>query len=283
MPTEPITPLPSPLNSFPAYPPRDDMQNALYLHSPGYLPALIRYLGAPDTTIVISEAPIGWTTGQREGLLVPDLLIAFDIDRDALLAQRGYAIEYQGKPPDFVLEIASHTTGQRDDTSKRTGYATYGVPEYWRFDPTGGEYHQAHLAGDRLIDGLYHPIPITRSNSDRHWGHSGVLALDLCWEYGRLRWYDPAAQRYLLTHDDEAEGRLAAESECAAERTARLAAESERAAERTARLAAESERIAERAARLTAESERTAERTARFAAEEEARRLREQLDRLRSE
>ncbi len=233
------------------------MQNAIYLHSPGYLAVLIRHFGAPDTTIVISEAPLGWTTSQREGILIPDLLIAFDIDRDAFLAQRGYAIESQGKPPDFVLEVASHTTGPRDDTDKRAGYAAYGVPEYWRFDPTGGAYHQVPLAGDYLLNSQYHRIPITQRTPDRSQGHSGVLGLDLCWEQGRLRWYDPAAQRYLPTYDDEAEGRLA---------------------ERTARLAAESERNAERDARLAAESERDAERTARLAAEEQLKRLREQLD-----
>ena len=38
-----------------------------------------------------------------------------------------------------------------------------------------------------------------------------MLKLDLCWEDGHLRWYDPVAGRYLRTYDEEAEGRLAAE------------------------------------------------------------------------
>ena len=40
-----------------------------------------------------------------------------------------------------------------------------------------------------------------------------MLGLDLCWEDGQLRWYDPATGRYLLTYDEEAAGRLAAERE----------------------------------------------------------------------
>ena len=43
-----------------------------------------------------------------------------------------------------------------------------------------------------------------------------MLGLDLCWEDGHLRWYDPASARYLLTYDKVAEvveGRLAAERE----------------------------------------------------------------------
>jgi hypothetical protein len=49
--------------------------------------------------------------------------------------------------------------------------------------------------------------------------------LDLCWEHGQLRWFDPVSQRYLLTHDDDAEGRIAAEAQLDVERQARVAAE----------------------------------------------------------
>ena len=47
----------------------------------------------------------------------------------------------------------------------------------------------------------------------------------MCWEHGQLRWLNPATQRYLLTHDDEAEGRVAAEAQLDEERQARIAAE----------------------------------------------------------
>ena len=66
-----------------------------------------------------------------------------------------------GKPPDFALEIASKTTGQRDMVVKRRDYARIGIREYWRFDPTGGEFHDAPLGGDRLVDGGYVPIETT--------------------------------------------------------------------------------------------------------------------------
>ena len=44
-------------------------------------------------------------------------------------------------------------------------------------------------------------------------GHSTALGLDLCWEDGQLRWYDPEIGRYLLTYGEATEGRLAAERE----------------------------------------------------------------------
>ena len=49
-------------------------------------------------------------------------------------------------------------------------------------------------------------------------GHSHALGLDLCWEDGRLKWWDPAAESYLLTFDEERDVRIAeAEARAAAE------------------------------------------------------------------
>ena len=79
------------------------------------------------------------------------------------------------------------------------------MPEYWRFDPSGGEYHDAPLAGDHLVDGVYQPIEVVQLVESNYRGHSMVLGLDLCWEGGQLRWYDPATGRYLLTYDDALE------------------------------------------------------------------------------
>ena len=214
----PQTPAPEPGGRFPDRPPRDDMQNSIYLSRPAHQAALSRHLGSPDTTLVLSEIPVSRHPSQGNDLRIPDLLVAFDIDPAAAIAQRGYAIEHQGKPPDFVLEIASETTERNDYTAKRDDYAAFGIPEYWRFDPTGGQYHDAPLAGDALKDGVYRPITIVQTSGTHYWGYSAVLSLDLCWEAGQLRWWDPEAQRYLLTFDETDEQRIA-------ERTGRLAAE----------------------------------------------------------
>ena len=102
-----------------------------------------------------------------------------------------------GKPPEFVLEVASGSTGRRDVDVKRGIYAGFGVTEYWRFDRTGGEYHGAPLGADRLLDGVYVPIELNYSPDGVTWGHSPVLGLDLCWDEGRLRFYEPAMREYL--------------------------------------------------------------------------------------
>ena len=197
---------------FPERPPRKDMQNWIHIGLPGLLGALVQHLGNRDTTIAICEPALGWSLSQRTGLLYPDLLVAFNADRAHAFARLGYAMDVQGKPPNFVLEVASVNTALNDYTTKREGYAAFGVPEYWRFDPTGGDRYPVGLAGDRLVDAEYQPITVAQATEGIYRGHSEALNLDLCWEHGQMRWFDPVAQRYLLTHDDEAEGRIAAEA-----------------------------------------------------------------------
>ena len=107
------------------------------------------------------------------------------------------------------------STGRRDYTVKREGYAAFGVTEYFRFDDTGGRHHDRPLAGDRLVDGAYEPIPTTTDDAGNPRCYSETLGLYLCWENGRLRFWDPDTGAYL---DDYDEARLA-------ERDARLAAE----------------------------------------------------------
>ena len=215
-----------------APPPPDEMTAFFKVNFPGYPNSLADHFGSPETTIITSEiAAALMLTPDWEGVRYPDLLIAFNVDPAAGLARNGYLIPEQGKPPDFVLEIASERTGYHDETVKRQDYARMGVPEYWRFDPTGGRFyrvHRTHIAGDRLVDGEYRPITIYRIDDAHYWGHSGVLNLDLCWENGELRWYDPATQRYLPTFDDERAARRAESNRADAERAARIAAEAQR-------------------------------------------------------
>ena len=226
-----------PEDQFPERPPRYDMQNSLYRERPGHMTALARHFGSPDTILVLGDIPVRHTFQRGLGpqmLRYPDLIVAFGVDSAEVIARHGYAIDDQGKPPDFVLEIASLTTAENDYTRKRVDYAAYGIPEYWRFDPTDGDRYPAGLAGDRLVNGEYQPVAIHGTKEGGYWGHSEALNLDVCWEDGQLRWWDPVAQRYLRTHDDEAEGRIS-------ERQGRISAEAERDAERQARIAAEAD------------------------------------------
>lgn len=198
---------------FPDYQPSEEtVTTYVNLNYPAYPAALGRHLGNPETTLILSEVAAAlFPTESREGLCYPDLLIALDVNPALWEARNGYLIPEQGKPPDFVLEIASASTGSQDETVKRDDYEALGVAEYWRFDHTSGEFHSAPLAGDRLVDGIYRPIEIARLGDDFYQGHSEALNLDLRWESGSLRWYDPVAQRYLQSYDELHDERIAAE------------------------------------------------------------------------
>lgn len=198
---------------FPDYPPRDDMQNWLFLYDSAILTALTIHFSNLSSTTVASEVPVGPTLSNRVDFRIPDLLVAFDSDRGLIEEQRGYAIDRQGKPPDFVLEVASPTTGVNDYTDKRQDYQRYGIQEYWRFDPSGGSYYDAELAGDTLVDGEYRPVAVEPLDEGRWRGYSESLRLYVCWEQGKLRFYDPATQSYLRTHEEEVNARRGAEAE----------------------------------------------------------------------
>lgn len=188
--------------------PDDKMTSFDHLTYTGSAHHLARHLGHPETTLVAGERyVVVRPTRSMVGSHYPDLLVAFDVDPDAYKDSNGYIISEQDKPPDFVLEIASPHTGRIDVGEKREAYAALGILEYWRFDETG-EFHGTRLAGDRLTDGGYAPIPIDAPTADVLQGYSTVLNLNLRWEGGELGWYDPDTGRHIATFDSEREGRL---------------------------------------------------------------------------
>ena len=193
--------------------PEDMMTNFDHLAKTSIIEPLAHYLGNPQTTLITGDRYLCRTvTRSLAGARYPDLLIAFNVDPEAHHRRNGYIIDEQGKPPDFVLEIASRRTGRVDVEDKRNDYAALGIPEYWRFDETG-EHHQTRLAGDRLAaDGQYRPIAIEEVADGILQGYSRVLNLLLRWENGQLRWHDPATGRHIATFEDEREARLLAEA-----------------------------------------------------------------------
>lgn len=190
---------------FPDPPEResDDMTSFDHLSSTGNVRYLALHLGNPETTLVAGEhylSPV--PTTDMAGVRYPDLLVAFDVDPAAYRQSNAYVISEQGKPPDFVLEIASRRTGRIDVTEKREDYAALGIGEYWRFDETG-EHHGARLAGDRLVEGEYVAIEIEELPDGSLRGYSAALNLHLRWERGQLGWHDPATGRHIATFEDE--------------------------------------------------------------------------------
>ena len=268
MPTPPAArrrpPLPDP-------PRKGDMQESLNFELPADMNTLARHLDAlsdDSTTLVAGRGYLCQSRSDLPKAPYPDMLVAFGVDAAELSLNNGYVIDEVGKPPALVLEVASASTGKNDYIGKRGAYDNLGVPEYWRFDHTGGQHHDAPLAGDRLTpEGVYRPIELHTEPDGVIWGYSEVLELSLCWvpgpRKGRLRFWNRQEGRYLRDPSDEQDERIAEREARIAEREARIAAEAQAAAEREAR-------IAEREARIAAEAQAAAEREARIAAETQA-------------
>ena len=190
---------------LPDPPPRELDEVTAYDHV--YKNASHRYLalhfGNPDTTLIEYDRWIVASPQEnRARARRPDMLIAFNVRPEDYRDSNGYIISEQGKPPDFVLEVASPSTAKVDTGFKRHDYASLGIPEYWRFDETG-EYHHTRLAGDLLEGDSYRPTPIEEVTPGVLQAYSPVLDLILRWDHGRLVWIDPSTQQPVLTYEDQ--------------------------------------------------------------------------------
>ena len=140
------------------------------------------------------------------------------------------------------MRLGSPSTASNDLGDKRELYASLGVGEYWRFDPSGGDHYGEPLVGETLVDGEYRELEMVRGVDGSVRGHSATLGLELHWEEGRLRFYDPVGERWLENMDET--GMRAEMAETRAE-----AAETQAESERVARVSAE-ERMAEMEAEI---------------------------------
>ncbi len=205
---------------LPDPPPREPDEMTAYDHVYKHAShtALALHFGNPETTLVEYDRwIIASPQDNRARARRPDLLIAFSVSPADYKASNGYIISEQGKPPDFVLEVASESTAKVDTGPKRDDYAALGIPEYWRFDETG-EHHLTMLAGDRLAEGRYEPVTIETLPDGALRGYSAVLDLILEWHDGQLNWIDPNTGEHVPTFQQERERRIS-------EREARLQAE----------------------------------------------------------
>ena len=166
-------------------------------------------LGDRSDVFMDTNSIVYYDPADRNRRVQPDVYIAFGVNADAIRQRNGYVIWEVGKPPDFVLEIASESTANNDTGRKRDLYAQIGVAEYWRFDRTGGELYGVGLAGEFLEEGEYRPVDIFTDSDCVEWGYSPLLRLNLRSRDGRLELQHPDSGEILLDRRGE---RLAKEA-----------------------------------------------------------------------
>jgi Uma2 family endonuclease len=180
--------------------------------------------------------------GDPEAVVAPGVFVALGVAKHK---RNSYRVWEEGKAPDFVLEITSNATYDKDQGAKVGIYSLMKVREYFQYDPTR-DYLQPPLQGLRLAGRGYEPLPPKTLPDGALAIYSEVLGLELrlLAENGELRLFDPAAQSLLRSH---AEAEAYAVEQAAARRLAESRADQEAAARRAAE---------EEAARLRAELER---------------------------
>ena len=145
----------------------------------------------------------------------------------------------EGKAPDFVLEVASPSTADKDARLKAREYARIGVREYWRLDPDG-TLMSSPLEGYVLSGDRYGRVEPVASAGERLYLQSQVLGIEL---RGRrqagatvLVFRDPATGEEFDATLAASDQRRAAESRASAEAKRASAAEARaRAVEARAR------------------------------------------------
>ena len=160
---------------------------------------------------------IYYVEGDPRRVFSPDCYVAFDLSEAALESlsmerNNTYLLWEVGKPPDFILEIGSPSTGTVDTGRKRDLYAEIGVGEYWRFDPSGGDFYGEPLVGERLVDGEYERFELRHQEDGSVRSHSEALNLELQWIDGELRFWDPVKGERLLNQQEEHDERVRAQA-----------------------------------------------------------------------
>ena len=185
--------------------------------------------------------------GNKRRHVSPDVLVVRGLephDRD------NYLLWKEDRAPNVVIEVTSQSTRDEDLEDKFEIYRDeIGVAEYFLFDPRS-EYLTPPLQGYRLDRGRYVPIkPVAGRLA------SEELALQLQFDGGRLRLFDPAQQRWLPTPQEARREALAAlEQKDAALEQQEAALQRAEAARRQAE--AEAERLRQELAALRGPAER---------------------------
>ena len=127
-----------------------------------------------------------------------------------------------GKAPDFAMEMASPSAAANDMGIKRHLYARFEIPEYRRFDTTGGELYGQPITSERLVVCVYEPYKVRAEADGSVTSYSELLDLIFSWDKaGGFDLLDPVTRRTIDKVMLEWAARLVAEVRASEEREAR--------------------------------------------------------------
>ncbi len=203
------------------------------------LRALATFFSDRPEVYVSGDILMYYVEGDPRKVVSPDVLVSLGIGQKT---RRTYRVWEEGKPPDFVMELASETTYERDLGAKKRLYASLGVRDYFLCD-IEGLYLPEPLMGWTLDGDVYRAL----SRASDGGLLSSVLGLKFyLFSSGDLRFYIPALDEWLLLPEEIAEAR-AERAEARAERENLTRQQAEARAEQEAFTRRQAEARAERA------------------------------------
>jgi len=140
---------------------------------------------------------IYYQQGDPKRSVAPDAFVVKDCDPRR---RKIFKIWEEKRTPCFALETTSASTQREDLKGKMELFARLGIAEYFLYDPQG-EWLSPSLAGFRLVDGEYEPIPRDSEGTI----HCEELGLTFWLERGTLQIRDSANGRRLESGMEEAE------------------------------------------------------------------------------
>ena len=179
--------------------------------------ALRRHYAHRDDVFVAADLLIYYQRRTRKSV-APDVFVVFGAENRP---RHSYLLWQEPKGPDFVLEVTSASTRDKDQGPKRETYRRLGVREDWQYDPTG-DYLKPPLQGLELIGGRYQRLPEEELADGTLRLQSKVLGLEVRQEAEGLRLYDPVTREARL-HDEAAARRQAEAAQSRAEAAQRQA------------------------------------------------------------
>ena len=207
------------------YPISDDkpVESIAHGQTRDYLASALRtrYRDRPDVCVA-ADLGVYFERGNRRALLVPDFMIAVDVDGRG--NRHSFKVWDEGRVPDLALEILSPKTWRRDLRVKPDLYRDLGVREYWTVDVVG--LVARSIVGRQLIDGDYAEIRAAPSGGYP----SEVLGLELHRVAGKLRLRESVTGEFLPDHTELTERYQEATAKASREAAARRDAEARVAA-----------------------------------------------------
>jgi Uma2 family endonuclease len=153
---------------------------------------------------------IYYQSGNSKASVAPDVFIVFGVPKRP---RRIYQTWVEGKAPQVIIEITSHTTKTKDEKDKPLLYQRLGVAEYFQYDPTG-DYLRPALRGRSLNElQQYQEMSSETLTAGTLSLTSTLLGLDLHLHQGQLRLFNPLNGDYLLTYAEAESARRTAEAQ----------------------------------------------------------------------